>query len=607
VFATAQSIDQIVDQAFKYYIYEHDKFCGILDSTTNLSDYHNRGYYDRANILKSLCLSLDSHQDSIEMILKVSREVTVGRDVALLKIAMARVHDYKLEYDQSIQLYTEALDLLDKDLDRSLITLTTIGLGISHYSNFNHLKSISIFEQALKRSLEDNDLYGIVENLDWMASASARSGQLLKADSLWRQYQLFVDQLDNDELKFYALCNRGFSFGYQEKHDSAAYYMQLAFDFSIQVKDSSLQIEALLYLAEEQLALQNYNSALKQFEIYNAFDTRYQREHITLRLFYVAAESEAGLGNYKRAYSYYQKYKELDDKNWNLETKNKTIEFETKFQAAKKDAEIVSQKLQLTRSRSLRNWLFLGSGGLLLLTWFLIYRNRKNKIISATKISNLENHQKLMALDYMLQGQEEERKRIAQDLHDGLGGILTTVRHQIRSIQEQINSLTKMDVAGDAEKLISKACDEVRRISHDMMPASLVSLGLVDALEDMVQDILSIGDINIVFRTYGNLTDISDKLKVNIYRIIQEVINNILKHAKANNITMIVFEESGIIVINISDDGKGFDVSSIKNGNGLGLKGIRYRVNYMTGTMKVNSTPGEGTSYEFKIPLKEVN
>ncbi|NND08298.1 MAG: hypothetical protein HKN87_18115 [Saprospiraceae bacterium] len=249
-----------------------------------------------------------------------------------------------------------------------------------------------------------------------------------------------------------------------------------------------------------------------------------------------------------------------------------------------------------------RNLFMIGARALLLLEWFLVYRNRQSHKLSSSRIDILEKQQKLLALDYIVQGQEEERERIARDLHDGLGGILTSVRHQIHALQEQITSLVKVDIAGDAEKMIIKACEEVRRISHDMMPASLVDLGLADAVQDLVDDIKEHKDLDIDLDTESQLENISDKVKVHLYRIIQEVADNTIKHAKANNLYIPMVEKDNTIILEISDNGKGFDYATAKLKDGLRLKSIESRVKYLEGTMDVVSSSGNVCVYHIKIP-----
>lgn len=195
---------------------------------------------------------------------------------------------------------------------------------------------------------------------------------------------------------------------------------------------------------------------------------------------------EEARGNYQKSNELLYKYFEIKDSIYSEENRTILADLEIKYESSKKDAEIATQTLRINQRTTQGIWFIAGASALLLLTWFLVYRNRKNKILANAKFENLEKQQKLLALDYMVQGQEQERKRIAQDLHDGLGGLLTSAKLQIQKIQREIEKFTDLKLFDQAEKMINHAHTEVRRIAHDMMPGALIDLGLIDAIEDLI-------------------------------------------------------------------------------------------------------------------------
>ena len=182
---------------------------------------------------------------------------------------------------------------------------------------------------------------------------------------------------------------------------------------------------------------------------------------------------------------YLTSYYHIKDSLENNELRSKISELDVKYESSKKDNEIANQQLQINNSTSQRNLAIFGGLAILGLAGFLFYRNRKNQHLAKAKIDNLQKQQKLLALDYMVQGQEEERKRIAQDLHDGLGGLLASARIQIQKVEKEMQKLGQMQLLSKAESMIDNAHQEVRRISHDMMPGALMDLGLIDAVEDL--------------------------------------------------------------------------------------------------------------------------
>ena len=200
----------------------------------------------------------------------------------------------------------------------------------------------------------------------------------------------------------------------------------------------------------------------------------------------------------------------------------------------------------------------------------------------------------------MIEGQENERTRIAKDLHDGLGVLLSSVRRQVQNVQAELQKLTEMDLIGDTEKLINTACEEVRRISHDMMPDALVNLGLSEAIKDLAYQI----EFDHQIKTHLVIPEINleDTKSINLYRIIQEFCNNTIKYANASNIYIRIMQTSSSLKINLTDDGAGFNVEEAKSKSGVGIKSIESRVKYLNGFLDIEAA--NGTSYDIIIPLR---
>ncbi|MEL6391093.1 MAG: histidine kinase, partial [Bacteroidota bacterium] len=191
-----------------------------------------------------------------------------------------------------------------------------------------------------------------------------------------------------------------------------------------------------------------------------------------IRAYDYFAQAEAATGDYERAYEYMRAYKRIDDEYWSYTSRAQTNELEAKYQSARNETRIADQELALQRRTSQRNTamlmgLFISGMGLF---WW-IRQSQKNQL-QKIQLENLKQEQQLLALDFMVQGQEEERKRIAQDLHDGLGGLLTSTQIQLRKVQAEIEKLQNLDFLKEANRMIDTACKEVRRISHDMMPGA---------------------------------------------------------------------------------------------------------------------------------------
>lgn len=197
---------------------------------------------------------------------------------------------------------------------------------------------------------------------------------------------------------------------------------------------------------------------------------------------------------------------------------------------------------------------------------------------------------------------ENERKRIATDLHDELGPLLAAVRIQINHLESESDQDKK--IVSFANKHIDDILTKTREISYNLLPNTLVRQGLVKALQELVGKLKDIHrNLNIVFHTSGEIK-LSKEREVNIYRMLQEIIHNTIKHAHASQLIIELKRQDDKVVLLSADNGNGFDYEQqVKNNNGLGLISLQSRTEVLNATFNYRSEPGNGTQYFFEIPL----
>lgn len=200
------------------------------------------------------------------------------------------------------------------------------------------------------------------------------------------------------------------------------------------------------------------------------------------------------------------------------------------------------------------------------------------------------------------EAQEAERAAIASDIHDGLGQKLSAVSFSIQNIGEKCSQPEKIQYL---QNLVDEAVEESRMISHSLMPRTLNDFGLITALENLIENTRKSSKINIEFTYYDFNDRINPKIEKTLYRICQEAINNILKHADAKNGVFQLFRNQNLITLMIEDDGKGFNTkkTDLKSSGGIGLFSIRERVKLFRGSFIINSAPKQGTELIVEIPL----
>lgn len=198
-------------------------------------------------------------------------------------------------------------------------------------------------------------------------------------------------------------------------------------------------------------------------------------------------------------------------------------------------------------------------------------------------------------MNSMIEGQEKERTRIAKDLHDGLGSLLSSVKSHFLVTVNDVNTNT----AKKTEALIDSACSEVRRISHNMMPHALAISGLEDGVKDIAERLTVSGyDVSLEI---NSLPKLDSTKEVIVYRLVQEITSNIKKHAEAKSIFIQLYAHDSEVHLTIEDNGKGFDLKEIEDKKGLGLQNIESRVAYLNGEIDWDTEKGRGTTINIKF------
>lgn len=316
--------------------------------------------------------------------------------------------------------------------------------------------------------------------------------------------------------------------------------------------------------------------------------------------------------DYKNSLRYYKKYMTLRDSVYNNEKSKQIFELETKYQAEKKQSEI--ERLTLVKQqRTLLIYVLIATLMIVSLIGYSYFRNIRNKkIITEQKLEikekqllELEKERQLTAAKSVLQGEEAERSRLAGDLHDGLGGLLTGVKLKLSSMKEN-SIITSENLAhfNHALDLLDTSITEMRRVAHNLMPETLMHYGLRTALNDFIKQVEPEGLPIIRFNTFGEDLRYEKEIEITLYRISQELVTNAIKHAQAKQIDIQLFTEKDRICVQVNDNGIGFDPEGIDHLTaGKGLKNIRDRVTAFNGRFEFISQHGKGTesTIEFLI------
>lgn len=233
---------------------------------------------------------------------------------------------------------------------------------------------------------------------------------------------------------------------------------------------------------------------------------------------------------------------------------------------------------------------------------YLLYN--RYKIKQNIKLQQEVMRQQEIATEAVIEAEENERKRIARDLHDGVGQMMSAAKMNL----SLLNNYTGMDSAEKtayekAMALVDESCKEVRSISHNMMPNALIKTGLASAVRAFIEQIES-PSLKVQLYTEGLNETLNKNTETVLYRVLQECVNNVIKHAAASNLDIALIKDETGINATIEDNGKGFDTSDKNKFTGIGLDNMQKRINFLKGQIEWNSKPGNGTLVAIHIPAE---
>lgn len=552
---------------------------------------------------------------------------------------------------ESLKLNLESVELAEKKGSKEQVAVCLFNTG-SSYNNMAkydtaltyYLQAVKIFEE-LKLSLNTAVAY------DNIGGVFSNIGQYQKGlEYHLKAYDTAKKTGDSLEIGSSAL-NAGMQYSKLSKLKEAENYLNITLQIANKIKSTYLQIQANLSLAEvylkQNLTDKSIEFAMQGMKNANTINSKYSEMEalkILTRAYYEKKDMKASIewgvrtiafgkennivsgifkvyktiayayaetGNYKLGYSNLLIAKNLEDSINGKELTKDIERLEINYQSEKKEKQILQLQQKEKQQQILIGGLAFGIAVFLALS-FLFYKNyqQKRKLLLADatmqqqKINELETEKQLLATQSVLKGQEEERARLAKDLHDGLGSILSGAKFSFTSLKNNLDITPENALAFDRSvSLLDQSIKELRRVAHNMMPEALVQFGLDTALKDFCNSIYQSTGLQIIYQSFDlNDNSIPQNKTSAIYRIIQELVNNILKHANAKKAIVQLIKKEDILSITVEDDGKGFDELILKNNSGIGYLNLQNRVAYVGGHLTLETAANKGTTINIEIP-----
>ncbi len=469
----------------------------------------------------------------------------------------------------AIQTQLEVLDIYKQRKDTMEIGRAHLHLGAIYYALNDHSKTLDYFFQALTAFQQVNSVMGL-------GIINSNIGEVYLASKDYENAKKYWNQA----LEYQLISN--------DKGGAAITHMGLG--------------QIFLQQQNPQAAINEFNQAIQLAQA--SGDNRSLAE-----LYKNLSEAYRQKNDLSQAYEYLSQYAALSDSLNKIAYNEKLAEMQTKFDTERKESEIAQQKLELTQKNaqifrqrtSIWSLIFtILTLGILAYLFYNRYRLKQLQILNEAIISE----QKL-GLNAVIEAQEAEQRRVAKELHDGIAQELVAIKLGFDRLALKINNIVPGEASSVKElsNLLNDTCVEVRNISHLMLPPTLEKEGLVSSLQLLLENSLKRLDVIHEFN-HSNINERFDsKIELAIYRIAQELLNNILKHAQATRIAVELKKADNKLVFRVEDNGQGYDFEEARRRESLGLLNILSRVSNLGGTFMAEPKAQRGTVSSVQIPL----
>jgi two-component system, NarL family, sensor kinase len=518
---------------------------------------------------------------------------------------LAAIYNHFGNHKSAIDYALKCLALSEKTKDSASFPIRNLTASATYYNLKQYDKSIYYSRRAIEFGQKFNNSFAVMMGLNNMGASYSGMHKIDSAIATFTEQLAFAQREEDVVNTCYALINLCHNHFINNDLAAVEKYAAMLNTVSSGLPDKNTEAEiknvnALRFILRKEysLAKAELDSGLAVAKRENAADALgnlYQ----TYSKFYYTQHKVKEAEDYTYLYDSLQSIQNIKELNFYIE------EIETKYETEKKENQITLQQSQLKQQSIINYFLIAGAAAILLIS-LLVFRNYRNRQkLQQVKIDELETEKQLTATEAVLRGEEKERTRLAKDLHDGLGGMLSGIKFSLNNMKENlIMTPDNAQAFARSVDMLDSSIREMRRVAHNMMPEVLVKYGLDKALKEYCAEIDRSAMLQINYQAVGlDTAEINEAVSISVYRIVQELVNNAIKHAAAQNMLVQLHytAEEKMLAVTVEDDGKGFDTAILQQSNGIGWSNIQSRVDLLKGKMDLQSAQGKGTSVMIEI------
>ena len=506
---------------------------------------------------------------------------------------LAVVHHLLNQLDSSTYYGLKAVDLFREAGDRVLLGEALCSLG--HEVKRSDLpQAFAYYRQGLSMLEAEQARAALSGSYDNFGVVHALNNDRDSALFYYRKALAFKEQLNDSNGIPYSLNKIAVALLPQGRFEEALALMQRADTIRHAINDRMGLADQPVYFGDLYQAWGRYPEAIAQFTIGIERSVAVAFPYLRQYSFERIAECHDALGDHRAALAATKRATQVRDSIQGESTTRTILELKERFNAAEKDRAIALLNERAAR-RQLYIWLILIALVLVLVSGLYLHQLRQRRLRAERDAAIIRERE--AGLKAVFQATEEERRRLARELHDGVGQQLGGLKHRLEHLRTQGDA----DAVNETISIVDDTAREVRDLAHQLMPKALSRLGLAPALADLVQRSFSGTAIAASFEHFAVPDELPVDMATGLYRITQELLNNILKHAQASTVEVQLLSNRGHLVLIVQDNGRG--VQATNTTPGIGLLNIADRVRALNGTFALESTPGQGTAATVRVLL----
>ncbi len=499
--------------------------------------------------------------------------------IAMIHNNIAAIYKEQKRYEKSLEYYRKTTDYYRKTDDSISLAETWINEAIVHISSKEHQAGIHLIKKAL-RLLKTRDLPDVV---------------------------------------LVAYTNLAFAYTETKAHKDALHYLEIAKKMADDLNDRhSIVFIANLYGANY-FFLKAYPEAIQHYTLSHELGKELGLLNEQKKALFGLYEAEQKIGNYQQALIWHEQYTRIADSLFNAENQQHLMKLEEQYDTKQKIQDIhnlhsrnkaISLKNKLTSNKlklSLLSISLIMSGvGFLSLLYYQHTKRQKLLFVNTQerhkeRVNQLMSSQEIELLEMAVSTQQNERRKLAKDIHDNLGSYLATLKYQHEAYQPEPGQNALIKHYETTSKLIAEACSELRSISHQMATGIDFQFSLIPSLKELVQRIETTHQFDLYFQYSPDDISLTRESASALYKMIQELLSNTLKHAGATRVELQINQHEEEITVLLEDNGRGFDPNTVSGG--IGLANIRERLSQFQGKLEINSGFHNGTTIVLILPL----